>query len=170
MTKKTPFTDTSAILFICLLGVFNHFLYHWSGNHPVVAAFTPVNESIWEHLKLLFFPLMFYTFVEFVFYGRNIKGFLLSRFLGVLCGMILISVGFYAYTFLLGRDLLVLDILLFVISVVISVKIGTKRIENKSDAYEFRNLSGIILFVGVTALFVGFTFYPPNAPLFYSNM
>lgn len=170
MTKKLIFTNTTAFILICTLGVLNHFLYSWSGDNPIVGTFTPINESIWEHLKLLFFPFMLYTFAEFVLSKKHVSGFLFSRFLGVLCGMIFIPTAFYCYTFLLGRDLLVLDILIFIAAVALSLKISAKRIDSQSDAYDFLNLSGLILFIGVTALFIGFTFYPPNTPLFDDNM
>ena len=43
---------------ICLiLGTLLHFTYEWSGENPIIALFSAVNESIWEHLKLAFYPM-----------------------------------------------------------------------------------------------------------------
>ena len=39
----------------CVLGTAAHFFYDWFPT-PLIGLFTPVNESIWEHLKLLFWP------------------------------------------------------------------------------------------------------------------
>ena len=39
------------------LGVLLHFLFDWFPN-PVTALFSPVRESIWEHVKLIYFPLL----------------------------------------------------------------------------------------------------------------
>ncbi|WP_286082764.1 DUF6512 family protein, partial [Parablautia intestinalis] len=50
------------IIFVLLAGTLAHFVYDWSGNHAVIGLFTPVNESIWEHMKLLFFPMLLYAF------------------------------------------------------------------------------------------------------------
>ena len=44
------------VLVAAFLGTLNHFLYFLSGQSPIVALFCPVNESVWEHLKLLYFP------------------------------------------------------------------------------------------------------------------
>ena len=41
-------------LVTCALGVLFHFVYDWTGENAVVGLFTPINESTWERLKLLF--------------------------------------------------------------------------------------------------------------------
>ena len=41
-----------------VLGTLFHFVYGWSGENPVAGLFFPVNESTWEHLKLIFFPIL----------------------------------------------------------------------------------------------------------------
>ncbi len=46
-------------------GVLLHFLYDWSGHSPFAAWLAPVSESAWEHLKLLFFPLLFISIAEY---------------------------------------------------------------------------------------------------------
>ena len=156
------------IIFVCALGMINHFLYNAFGNNIIVGIFTPVNDSVWEHLKLLFFPFMFYVAAEYFLFGKRINGFLFSRFVGVMCGMIFIPLVFYAYTLLFGKSILVFDILIFILSVLISFRISTKLILNEKNQNVFLNISGIILFLGVTLLFAGFTFFPPSTPLFYS--
>ena len=54
-------------LFLTLIfGNLLHFVYDWSGQNSVVAAFAAVNESTWEHMKLLFFPML--ALVLFLFF------------------------------------------------------------------------------------------------------
>ncbi len=43
---------------LILLGFPMHYIYQWSCNSPIVGAIAPVNESIWEHLKLTFWPML----------------------------------------------------------------------------------------------------------------
>ncbi|MFQ7549323.1 MAG: DUF6512 family protein [Blautia marasmi] len=52
------------ILFTILLGSLSHFFNEWSGNFFLVGLFSPVNESVWEHLKLLFFPALLFMLLE----------------------------------------------------------------------------------------------------------
>ena len=51
-------TNLFRFIFISVLGVLLHFTYEWSGDNAVVGLFSAVNESTWEHLKLLFFPFL----------------------------------------------------------------------------------------------------------------
>lgn len=51
------------IIFVSAIGSLSHFLYDWSGQNHLVGLFTPVNESIWEHMKLLFFPMLLYSII-----------------------------------------------------------------------------------------------------------
>ena len=51
--------DMPYIIAVAVLGTLNHFLYELSGGAAIFALFCPVNESTWEHLKLLFFPYLF---------------------------------------------------------------------------------------------------------------
>ena len=46
-------TNLFRFIFISVLGVLLHFTYEWSGDNAVVGLFSAVNESTWEHLKLL---------------------------------------------------------------------------------------------------------------------
>lgn len=57
-------TNLFRFIFISVLGVLLHFTYEWSGDNAVVGLFSAVNESTWEHLKLLFFPFLLLTILE----------------------------------------------------------------------------------------------------------
>ena len=56
-----------AFIFIGLLGSLGHFFYEWSGNNKIIGYFFATNESTWEHLKLLFFPTVIYSVIEYFF-------------------------------------------------------------------------------------------------------
>ncbi len=152
-----------------IIGCINHFLYKLSGCNPIVGMVTPINESTWEHLKLLFFPYILYTITEFFIYGRHINGFLFSRIKGLLAGLIFIPAGFYTYTAILGNNFFLADILLFFTAVYLSFRISTASIGRKTKTGISRTLSALLLIAGITILFIGFTLYPPSAPLFESS-
>nr|WP_236945659.1 DUF6512 family protein [Enterocloster clostridioformis] len=50
----------AGILSVSLLGTLLHFTYRWSGRNPLIGLIAPVNESVWEHMKLLFFPMLLF--------------------------------------------------------------------------------------------------------------
>lgn len=51
-----------AVIVIALLtfGVafIQHFAYEFLGENKIVGLFAPINESVWEHLKLTFYPMV----------------------------------------------------------------------------------------------------------------
>ena len=55
-----------SFLIIGFLGTIGHFLYEWTGDNRIVGYFFSTNESTWEHLKLLFFPTLIYSILEYL--------------------------------------------------------------------------------------------------------
>ena len=46
-----------SVIFIFILGTLLHFTYDLSNGNQIIATFSSINESVWEHLKLLYFPI-----------------------------------------------------------------------------------------------------------------
>ena len=90
-------------VFTAIMGTLLHFAYEWSGGNPLAAVVGSVNESIWEHMKLLFVPVFVWSVVQLWFHGRNYPNFLAARTAAVLAGLTLIPVLYYTYTGVLGR-------------------------------------------------------------------
>lgn len=150
---------------VSILGSAAHFLY---GLFPgeILAAFVPVNESVWEHLKLLFFPFIFYTAVEYFVFGKGYTGFLFSRIVGLLCSLILIPMMFYFYTSFFGRPVLIIDILIYFVCVAVAFIVSDRRICAGADGSPHRNIAAIIIIICLSLLFFGFTYYPPESEIF----
>ena len=73
--------DKHSILAVILLGSLSHFLYELSGGAAIFALFCPINESVWEHLKLLFFPFLFITAIQWYRQKPSLLPFFYHRFL-----------------------------------------------------------------------------------------
>ena len=52
--KTVSIYELIGMVFIFFLGSALNFTFALSGNQPIVGAFSAVNESVWEHLKLAF--------------------------------------------------------------------------------------------------------------------
>lgn len=116
MNKKLIKQLIIGIIFVAVLGSLSHFFYEWSGENTFVAFFSPVNESIWEHMKLIFFPMLLYTWYLTEKYPDN--DYILSAMLaGTLFGTFLIPIFYYAYAGILGFHISAIDISIFFISV-----------------------------------------------------
>ena len=113
MRRRLFFWELAGFLFTGALGVLLHFLYEWSGGNTLAAAFSAVNESTWEHMKLLFFPMFVFSVFQVCIMGRNYPNFLAARAASILTGLVLIPVLFYTYTGVLGRNINWVDIAIF---------------------------------------------------------
>jgi hypothetical protein len=153
------------IIFTIIFGLLLHFVYKWSGNNPIVGLLSPVNESVWEHLKLLYYPVSICFLIGYFKYGKSNSNYLFYAFIGLLSGLLLIPILFYLYTSIIGRDVLVIDIAIFVISVIISFLIFKFFYKNYNFCF-LSNKAVIILWEITFILFVFFTIFPPDIPLF----
>lgn len=101
-------------LFLTLIfGNLLHFVYDWSGQNSVVAAFAAVNESTWEHMKLLAMPGVIWSLVEAVALRSSRQSVLMARALGLLAGLVTIPTVYYTYTGALGVSSMIVDVVLF---------------------------------------------------------
>lgn len=163
--KHTDRRDLPFILAVAILGSLNHFLYDWTGGSSFAALFCPINESPWEHLKLLFFPFLFVTLGTAALYRFRDRRFFYCRFLGVLCGMAFILISFYTYTGIWGTHVLILDLLIFFLSVVLSFSAARHFCRTRKQIPS----ATLIFFLWGAGIFFFFAFtcFPPGIPLFF---
>ena len=117
--KKWRTWEVLGLLFVLAAGNLLHFVYDWTGQSPVVGALAAVNESVWEHMKLLTTPWVLWSIAELVAAGRSGLPVTAARAAGLLAGLAAIPMLFYTYQGVLGRDLMWLDIAIFQIAVLL---------------------------------------------------
>lgn len=150
-------------LFVVLLGVLLHFAYELSGENPIVGLFALVNESVWEHLKLLFFPMLVLTLWDLFTTQRNNLCFLPARTIGILTGFIFIVVVFYTITGILGFNIAWVNILIYLLGVAVAFWVEEKTC-HKCNTISVK-LAILILLV-LTLLFFVFSIIPPALGIF----
>ncbi len=156
------------ILFTIVLGTLLHFTYDWSGKMVIVSFFSAVNESTWEHLKLLFMPMFLYSTGESILLRGCFPGLFKARALGSLAGMFLITAVFYTYTGILGRNYFPLDIAAFLIGVTGAFLLSTRAVKDEKKRPDSKASfpGGLAIFLLIFLCFVWFTGYPPQLGLF----
>ena len=154
--------------FVTFGGTILHFLFEWTGGSVLVSPFSGVNESTWEHMKLLYWPLLFFALVQRVFFMDQ-KNYWCVKLTEILLGLILVPVLFYTYNGAFGKSPDWVNITIFYISALI-VYLYERRAFRKNRMvcpYPWLAFAGICL-IGV--LFVVFTFAPPGIPLFRDSL
>ena len=147
-----------------LAGTLLHFLYEWLGEAVWVAPFSGVNESTWEHMKLLFWPMFVFAVAESFFF-RDRENFWYIKLKGTLLGLILIPTLFYTYNGAIGKSPDWLNITIFFVSAAISYIYETRQFNNKTTVCKNKKVAFFILLV-IATLFVVFTFKAPRIGIF----
>jgi len=156
--------ELAGMVFIIILGSMLHFTFEWSGNQPIVGVFSAVNESVWEHLKIAFWPTLLYAIFEYNHLNKKTNNFFFAKTIGIYGIMIIIPVIFYSYT-IIAEENLIIDILSFIFAIIIGQLISYKLLTFKKLPKSLEMISLVALVILALA-FVVFTFYPPQIQLF----
>lgn len=154
----------TGFVFTAVLGTLSHFFYEWTGENALVGLFSPVNESTWEHMKLIFFPVLLYSFFLPAAVNEKYPALRSALLAGGMLGTLSIPVLFYTYSGVLGKDFFAADIAVFFAGLIITFLCAWRW--KDSDALEQRKSTVCILTVLLVLLFFVFTFFPPGIGLF----
>ena len=153
------------MLFISLLGGMLHFTFELSGYNPLVGAFSAVNESVWEHLKLGFWPALLWAIIEYRQIRKEANNFFLAKTVVPYAITAIIPAIFYSYTIFTGESIFVIDITSFIVAVIIGQYLSYRLLLHKQVSSNIEKLALAALLLLAIA-FVVFTFYPPHLPPF----
>lgn len=168
MKKSLNVWQIAGFIFVCFAGVFLHFLFDLSGENMVVATFSAVNESIWEHMKLLFFPMFIFTFAEKRCVGKTQDNFYCVKLAGIVFGTVLIPVLYYTLNGIFGTTPDWVNIFIFFLAAALGFFLE-KRLFDKKMNCNSSKLSVLVLII-IAVSFAVFTFYPPCFPLFEDSV
>ncbi|MBO5269677.1 MAG: hypothetical protein J6B77_02750 [Clostridia bacterium] len=145
-------------------GTLLHFLYDWLGEAKWIAPFSGVNESTWEHMKLLFWPMLLFAVVECLVF-RDRKDFFCVKLRGILLGILLIPVLFYTYNGVIGRSPDWINIAIFFISAAVAYIYETRLFHaERLVCRSPKRAIAVLTFIAL--LFVVFTFLTPELGIF----
>ncbi|MGB3353054.1 MAG: DUF6512 family protein [Mycobacterium sp.] len=163
--------DLLGIPVVIVGGTLLHFCFEWSGRRRMLAVLCPINESVWEHLKMAYWPLLAMTAVQMAA-SEHPPALAAARAVGfyTMCALIL---GLYFSTAALLphvdiRTRLVVDGSIFIVAVVVGLCV--------SHAGSAFSGSPVVVWTGWVALlapvviFAATTFAPPRTTMFRDQM
>ena len=165
MKKYVLKWETSGIVFVFLLGSLLHFVFEWSGESRIVGLFASVNESVWEHFKQGFWPMCLYAAIEYRFLRGRVNNFLTSKAEAVYIIPIITGLVFYGYTAIIGEEILIVDILIFLVAIVVG-QLTSYKIMNSVKLPKYTNVVSPIFIILLALILILFTLYPPQLPIF----
>ena len=164
MQKRLLRWELIGFAFTGAVGTLLHFVYEWTGGNPLIAAFCAVNESTWEHMKLLAVPWLVWTVVTIAV--NRCAASALPRAIGLLAGLAAIPALFYTYTGILGKSVGVVNILIFQAAVLLAYFVSVSLQKSARLSSVPFQILGILLHLLAALAFLFFTSFPPSLPLF----
>ncbi len=165
MKKTLFFWQTLGFIFTGILGAVLHFLFDWTNQSIIVALFSAVNESVWEHMKLLFFPMFVFAVIENLYIGKDYKSFWCVKLMGIMLGIALIPILYYTINGIFGSTPDFVNIAIFYVASAISYVVETRLM--KKDIVNCKSPKKALAILALSAVvFAALTFIPPQIPLF----
>ena len=164
MKQRSILWQAAGFALVTFGGTILHFLYDWTNSSILVAPFSGVNESTWEHMKLLFWPLFLFALFQRLFF-KDQENYWCVKLVEILLGLVLIPVLFYTYNGVFGKSPDWLNIAIFYITALLVFLF--ERWAFRNDQLQCKHpwpAFATICLIGV--LFVAFTFATPQIPLF----
>ncbi len=167
-TKNFKRYEVIGAIVVCILAPVFHFLFKWSGNNPFVGMFVAVNESVWEHTKIVYFPFLFFTVAEYFIVKPDFVRFFAAKTISMSLILLLMITFFYTYTGMFGMENLAVDIIFTFVLTALSFFISY-RLYTSGREFESIFFGIVLLFAAVLAMELLFTAFPPHIPLFQDS-
>lgn len=151
-------------IWIVIVGALLHFVFEWTGKVPIVGLFVPVNESVWEHLKLGYWAVVLFMIFEYRFVKEEAPLYFFGKAIGIIALNLFIVLFFYTYTSFTGKPIQFLDVCSFVVGALICQIVSFYI--SKRHGHRWLNTLGILLIFAIGILFMIFTFKTPRLPIF----
>jgi len=142
-----------------------HFVYDWSGGLRFTAIFASVNESVWEHVKIMLWPYLLWSFAVYYILNPNVRRLVVARTVGAYAVGLLTICFFYIYTGILGRNVAAVDIAMAAVWLLAGEIISLRVLNARWAAREYYLvcLAALVLLV---VMLLCFTVSPPRLGLF----
>ena len=157
-----------AVIVCIILGILLHFTYEWSGENRLVGLFSAINESTWEHLKLIFYPMVLIAILGYFVIGEKSDNYWLAQAMGIVTAIVFTIAFFYTYTGIIGTNFAWLNIATFIVAVILG-GVVTYKILISQKYYNAEVVSKIFIII-LFLTFILYTFNPPEIALFQNPL
>ena len=145
------------------VGTVLHFLLEWT-ELAIFAPISAMNESTWEHMKILFFPMLFVALAQSRFFISEYPSFWWIKLIGSFVGTLSIPTLFYTINGIFGKTPAWVNVLIFFVSAGLAYFIEW-RLFRKSVTWKYSWIA-IVVIALIALFFVLFTYFPPDFPIF----
>lgn len=155
-----------SVMFSIILGTILHFVYQLSGENSIIAWLVPVNESVWEHLKLIFYPMIIASVIQYFCINKIANNYIEARVIGIFTAISFVVVAFFTYTGIIGTNFFIIDVLIFITSIILGEYVSYKLIKRKNESDTKTKILASVIGIFLLICFIVCTYYTPEVNLF----
>lgn len=150
-------------LVIFLTGSLLHFLFEVSGSWPPLALLAAVNESVWEHMKLAFWPALFYAVIQYFSFKDRPCNFWFAKTVNFYIITLIIPIVHYGHKSILGKHLVIVEIIIFGLAILLGQLASYKIMQTGSYPHQGLTVLGLLIIISAYSLL---TYFPIHCELF----
>ncbi len=156
------------VIILFVLSFLCHFIYEWFPN-VITSVFFPVNESLWEHMKIIYTSTLIGTSIEYLIYRNSsieYNNLLISIPIITFIGICLYLSFYNLITMLTGHNMFItLTLLLITYSFMQFVSYFILN----SESIKYEKIYGVCLIIGIYIIFAYLTYNPPLTSMFLDH-
>ena len=153
-----------SFFFLSIFGTLLHFTHGWLKNGILLHIFSAVNESTWEHMKLLVAPTLLVMVFQYIVLNSEYTNLINGILVLYVIEIVSIPLMYEPLRLILKKIPLIFTILIFYIAIVLGLFF--EYIILKNNISLFNELLSLILILIITLKFSIFTYYLPKHFLF----
>jgi hypothetical protein len=157
-----------SIIGIFILAFPIHFIYEIFPNN-IFSIFFPVNESIWEHMKMLFTCFIIWSFIEYIIFQKFkilYHNFIISSFFSGIISIPIYLILYLPFYYTIGHNMIITLTMMFITIAIVEY---ISYIILKAKEIKYINLISLILIVITYIAFGYLTYFPIRNDLFYDH-
>jgi len=161
--------EIGCILWISFAGAMLHFAFELSDYWKPMALIAAVNESVWEHLKMYFWPGLAFALVQYTYARDYANNYWLGKVAALAITPLIIVICYYAYmSYANSADIkpsLALMLGLMFAGIIVGQMTSYLLLSAPPLGGQLNRLAPTAYAI-VIGSFSAFTFFPPKVPLF----
>lgn len=158
-----------SFIIFSIIGTAMHFVYDIIGSNIILNGIVPINESVWEHLKLIFYPSLIFFVCNYDYKAKNNKATYTASFVTAsTISMLFCIMSYYSILYFFKFVPGVINIVIYYLSMFILfvlMYIMNYITEELHDNFNFFCEITILIYIFI---FYIYTYFPPNLIIFKS--
>ncbi len=166
--KKLKIIKIIATINIFLLSFLTHFIYNIFPN-IITSFFFPVNESIFEHMKMIYTTTIIYSIIDYIILKKEkikFNNFPLQLYLTSILGIITYLIIYLPINYFI-KEFLPLSIFILLLVYALMQQLSYYLLTKKQ--LPLLNKLSILLIIITFIILIFLTHNPPHTPIFYDT-